>query len=432
LTDLQVSIESADGLERRIRVQVPAARIEEEVETRLRATSRSARLKGFRPGKVPDKVVRQRFGGQIREEVLQEMLQASYSEAVTREKLRPAGSPSIQPEAVAEGQDFAYVATFEIYPDFQVQGLEALAVRRPDTGVSDADVDSTVEKLRAQRSTWRPVDRAAAQGDQVIVDFDGRREGQPMPGGQADKLPIVVGGGRMLPDFEAQLLRVRAGDEKDFTVRFPADYHEKELAGQEARFHLKVHEVQESVLPVVDAEFVKGFGIASGDVAELRREVRLNLERDVQAKIQAEVKRQVLEQLLAANPIALPGVLVSREASSLQAESMQSLGIRDAKDAPALANFQPVAERRVRLGLILASLIQEQKIEVDRERIRVRLDQVCQGYDRPDEVRRYYLENPSLMGQLENQVIEEQIIDWLIGKARIEAHAMPFSELMSL
>ena len=398
------------------------------MEARLRTTGRTARLKGFRPGKVPTQVVKQRFGPQIRHEVVQDALQASYTEAIEREKLRPAGSPSIQTESLEEGKDLAYTATFEVYPEFRTEGLDKLAVEKPQAEVTDSDVDMTIERLRRQRGTWKHVPRAATKGDRVVVDFNGTVDGQPMEGGKAEKLPMILGEGRMLADFEIQLEGITSGGNKEFVLTFPGNYHDQTLAGRDARFSVQIHEVAELVLPALDEEFVKGFDISSGDVADMRRLVRENLERDVAAKIQAEVKRQLLDQLLLANPISVPLVMVEREAASLQAESMSSLGIKDIKDAPALTNFRPVAERRVRLGLIIAGVIRDNDLQPDRERVRLKLDQLCQAYERPDEVRSAYLQNAELMSQVENAVMEDQVIDWLIGRARIEPKVTSFAE----
>lgn len=429
MTDVQVSLETGSGLERRMRVQVPAGRIEAEVESRLKTAGRTARLKGFRPGKIPASVVRQRFGAQIRQEVLQDVVQSSYSEAIVREKLRPAGNPRIEADA-ADDSAFAYTAVFEVYPEFTVGGVDALAVDRPEVAVGDAEVDRTVERLQRQRGTWADVKRAAATGDRVVVDFDGTLKGEPIEGGKAEGVTIVIGDGRMLPDFEAGLVGVAPGGQKTYPVKFPADYHEPSLRDQTVSFAVVVREVAGRELPAVDADFIKGYGIESGDPAEFRRLVRENLEREVAAKSQAELRRQVLEQLLERNPVDLPSVLVTREAQALQAEGMRNLGIQDVKDAPALAAYEDVARRRVRLGLIIGALIREQEIKVDQARVDARLDELCRPYEKPDEVRRLYLQNPELMSQIESSVMEEQAMVWLIERAKVTPKTVAFAELM--
>lgn len=419
MTDLQVSLELGQGLERRMRVQVPAGRIDNEVEARLRAAGRTASMKGFRPGKVPAHVIRQRFGPQIRQEVLQEVVQASYAEAIAREKLRPAAGPRIEAEPVDGGRDVTFTAIFEVYPEFQVQGVENLSVERPDVTIGDGDLDQMIERLRRQRGSWHDVDREAARGDRVIIDFDGRLGGEPFEGGQAEKVGVVIGEGRMLADFEAALVGIGPGGEKRFTMQFPADYYAQNLRGQNVEFAVKVHEVAEQRPAALDADFVKSYGITSGELAEFRARVRESLEREVAGRIQAEVRRQIMEQMITANPVELPAVLVSREAAKLQAEGMRNLGIKDVKDAPPLSAYTEIAERRVRLGLVIGALVREQGIKADQERVARKLDEICRPYDRPDEARRIYLQNPELMAQVENVVIEDQALGWLADRAKM-------------
>jgi trigger factor len=431
LTDVQVSLETGQGLERRLRVQVPAGRIDEEIETRLRSAGRTASIKGFRPGKVPTQVIRQRFGAQIRQEVLQDMVQSSYSEAIAREKLRPAGGPRIEAEALEAGKDLAYTAVFEVYPEFQVAGLERLAIDKPQTEVTESDVERTLESLRRQRGTWQSVAREAVMDDRVIVDFSGTLNGEPVEGGRADKLAIVIGEGRMLADFESNLVGMRAGDDRTFTIRFPQDYHAEKLRDQQVAFDVSAREVAELQLPPTDEDFVKSFGVGSGELGELRRLIGENLRREAEARIYAEVKRQILEQLLGANPIVLPAVLIAREAAGLQAESARNLGLKDVKDAPALSSYREIAERRVRLSLIMAALIREHGLKPDQEHVRRKLEELCRRYDQPEEIRKLYLQNPELMAQVEDSVMEDQVLSWLAGRAEIRTRPIPFAELMA-
>ena len=430
MTDVQISLEAGAGLERRMRVQVPAGRIEEEVEARLKTAGRSAKLKGFRPGKVPVHVVRQRFGPQIRQEVLQDVVQSSYSEAIAREKLRPAGSPRIEADSPVFGQDFSYTAVFEVYPEFRVDGLDRLTIEKAETQISDADVDHTVERLRRQKGTWKTVERESARGDRVIVDFNGVLKGEPIEGGKAEKLGIVIGDGRMLADFEANLAGIAAGGTGTFTIRFPKDYHDEKLRDENVIFDVRVHEVFEMDLPPVAEEFIKGFGVASADPAEFRRLIRENLEREAAAKVQAEMRRQIMEHLLATNPVQLPSVMVAREAAGLQAEAMRNLGIKDVKDAPAVSSYEDVAQRRVRLGLIMGALIREHELKVDPAQVDKKLDDVCRPYDRPDEVKSLYMQNPDLMVQVENSVVEEQAMTWLVSRSQLRLKTVAFAELM--
>lgn len=433
MTDLQVSVETREGLERRIKVQIPADRIEDEVNSRLQRVGRTAKLKGFRPGKIPAKVIRQHYGGQIRQEVLQAIVESSYSEAITQEKLRPAAVPTIEPENAGAGDDFTYTATFEIYPDVKLAGLDGLKVERPQTEIEAADLDEMIETLRKQRVTWLPVERSAAEGDQVTVDFEGSLKGEPIANGSGKEVPIVLGQGQMLADFEKNLIGLKSGSEKAFKLKFPKDYHAEELAGQKVDFQVNIAGVAEQQLPDVDQEFIKALGVASGDADDFREDVRSNMVREVDSRIKAEIKRQLMEQLMEANPIDLPAVLIEREAASLRDESMRNLGITDPQDpqAPGLDAFREAAERRVRLGLLVSAVIEENKLEVDRERVKQKVDEMCAPYDQPEEIRKLYYQNPQLLSQVENLVMEDQVVEWLVSKATVKDKVISFNDLMN-
>ena len=433
MTDLQVSVETRDGLERRIKVQIPAIRIEDEVTSRLQRVGRTAKLKGFRPGKIPAKVVRQHYGGQVRQEVVQSMVESSYSEAITQEKLRPAAVPTIEPQTADTGDDFTYIATFEIYPDFKLTGLNGLSVERPQIEIDDAAIEEMIETLRSQRATWLPVDRESADGDQVTVDFTGTLKGEPIANGVGNAVPIVLGQGQMLPDFEKNLIGLKNGSEKTFKVKFPKDYHADELAGKKVDFKVTVGEVAEQQLPDVDEEFIKALGVESGTVDDFRQDVKGNMGREVDSRVKAEVKRQLMEQLMNANPIALPAVLVRREAAGLRDESMRNLGITEPDDpkAPTVEAFLEAAERRVRLGLLVSAVIEENSLEVDRDKVKQKVDEMCAPYDQPDEIRKLYYQNAQLLGQIENLVMEDQVVEWLVSKASVSDKPAAFKELMN-
>lgn len=429
---MQVSVETSKGLERRMRVQVPAEKIESEVESRLKRVGRTAKIKGFRPGKVPAKVIRQQYGGQVRQEVLQEMLQSSYSEAVVQEKLQPAGGPSIEPESLEEGKDLTYTAVFEVYPEFEVKGLEKIKVKQPEVKIEAADIETMIDNLRKQRADWQAVDRKAADEDQVKIDFTGTLKGEPFEGGSATDFAVVLGGGQMLPDFEKNLKGVAAGDEKSFKMKFPKDYHATELAGEKVEFAIKVHEVAEQALPELDAEFIKAYGIESGEQADLEKDIEKNMQRELEAKVTAEVKRQVMEGLLDANKIEIPSILVSQECEAMQKETMQRMGITDENQAPAADSFQEAGEKRVRLGLLLSQVIKDNELELNQEQVTAKVDELCAPYDNPEEIRNIYLQNPQFMGQIENMVLEQQVVDWLADKASVSSKSMGFKELMEL
>lgn len=430
--DFEYSLEPASGLERRLRVQLPATHVEREVQSRLKSAGSTVRLKGFRPGKVPVHVVQQRFGPQIRQEVVQDLVQTSWSEAISRAQLQPAGAPKIEMGAAGEGQDLVYTAVFEVYPEFKVAGLETLSIERPETTVADTDIDQTIERLRTQRATWTPVARPSARGDRVVIDFSGTRSGEPVAGGCGERVGLVIGEGRMFADFEAALVGHAAGADTTFTVTFPADYHEASLRGAQVSFAVHVHEVAERQLPAVDEEFIRSFEVASGDMGEFRRLVRENLEREAAARIQGEVRRQVFDALLAANPVEVPAALVNREAAALQADAMRKAGIQNPADAPALSAFEEVGRRRARLALIMRALIEENGLKVDPVRVNQRLDEFCAAYDRPEEARRLYIQNSNLMTQIESSVLEEQLIAWLLERIKVTPKPVGFAVLMGV
>lgn len=432
LTDIQISLEAGAGLERRLRVAIPASRIQQEFEARLKSTGTSARLKGFRPGKVPTHVVQQRFGPQIRQEVVQELVQSTFAEALGREKLRPVGAPRIEMGAGDAGQDVSYTAIFEVFPEFRVAGVDRLSVEKPEAAITETDIDQTIERLRVHRAEWSAASRPAADGDRVVVDFTGTRYGQPISNGSGTRVPVVIGAGRMVPGFEANLVGMTQGSSRTFTVTFPADYPDLSLRVADVRFEVRVHEVAGRQLPEVNADFIRGFEIASGDMAEFRQLVRENLDREAKAKAQSELRRQIIDSLLGANPVEVPAALVGREAEGLRAEAMKSMGVTDPKDAPAMSTFEEAARRRARTGLILSALIREQDLKVDPARVDEKLGELCEPYDRPEDVRNMYLQSPELMAEIEGRVLEEQVLGWLLGKAQVTAKAVGFAELMGV
>lgn len=428
---MQVSVEELGGLERRLTVQLPAARIEQEIEQRLQDLSRRVKLDGFRPGKVPLKVVKRMYGGQVRQEVLGELMQSSFQEAVSGQNLRPAAGPQISPSAAAEG-DFAYAATFEVLPEFELQGFEGIAVERPVAEVSDADIDSMLETLRKQRTVWTPVERPAQTGDRVTVSFEGTIDGVAFPGGKGDDVPVVLGAGGMLPDFENGLIGIAAGEAREIAVSFPEGYHAQELAGRTARFALNAGVVAEPSLPPVDEEFAKAFGVEDGSVESLRAALRDNMTRELGQGIKTRVKKQVMDALLAANPIELPKVLVTEEIDRIA----QQAGFPAASAGNAEADkikegvFAEEARRRVALGLLISKLVVQEKLTADPARVVEQLTTMASTYQDPNEVMQWYLKNPQAMESLRALALEDTVVDWVLARASVTEQPSTFDAVM--
>ena len=428
---MQVTVESTGTLERRMRVELPAERIENEVASRLKSVGRTAKIKGFRPGKVPPKVVKQRYGKQIREEVLSELMQKSYTDAVVQENLNPAGGPRIEPAPAADDASFAYVATFEVLPEVALAGLDKIKVERPEVSIGDKDVDAMIEKLRLQKATWNEVDRAGAEGDRVVVDFEGRLKGEPVQGGQGSEVPVVLGQGQMLPDFEKALFGVKAGDEKRFKVKFPKDYHAEELRGQKVEFTIKTHRVEEIELPPVDDSLAEAFDVAEGGIEQLKSDVRENMQREAAQKVKSQIRESLMQGLLEANPIEIPKTLVHQEMHAMQQEAMRQLGIEDPDQAPSLENFAESAEKRVRLGLLIRQLIADQALTVDEDRLRAHVEELCAGYENRDEMVAIYMSNPQIRQQVEPQALEQVAMDWLLEHGKVKDRTVSFSDYMN-
>lgn len=428
---MQVTVESTGTLERRMRVELPAERIEKEIESRLKSVGRSAKIKGFRPGKIPTRVVRQRYGGQIRREVLSELMQKSYSDAVAQENLTPAGGPRIEPESTEKGKDFAYVATFEVLPEIHLKGLDGITVERPVVEVTEADCDDMIRNLREQKATWKPVERAAEHGDRVIVDFTGTLKGEVVPGGQGREVPVTLGKGQMLPDFEKALAGVAAGETKSCKVKFPKDYQAEELAGKKVDFEITVHRVEEQELPPLDDSLAELYAVEEGGLEQLRKDVIANMEREAEDKIRNDVKEQAMEGLLAANPIDIPRALKEQEMHSMQHEAMRRLGLKDHEHAPPAETFAEAAERRVRLGLLMRQYIDDRRLTLDRERLRRRVEEICSSYENAEQMVTSYLGDPQLMAQLEPLVLEEQAVDDLIANGVQKTRKVGFKEYMN-
>jgi trigger factor len=428
---MMVSVETLAGLERRLQVSVPANRVRQQVDARLLKVSRTVRIKGFRPGKAPIHVVRKHYGPQVREEVVSDLIRETFAEALRQERLQPAGGPRIEPLKSDQLDDLRYTATFEVYPQFELADVKAMRLSRPVATVTDGDVDAMIESLRKQRPDWSEVARGCRDGDQVTLDFEGRIGGEGFEGGKSENLVIVLGAGRLLPDFEQGVMGAAAGESREFDLRFPDEYQAKALAGKTARFHATVRKVEEGRLPAVDDKFCEAFGVTEGGIAALRAEVRENMERELGQAVQARLKSQVMEQLLAANPIAVPNALVEAEIRDMQMEMLRRMGARDARKLPPRDPFEPTARRRVALGLILNEVVRKAGIQPDASRVQARLDEIVSGFSDPDEARRQYLQNEAATRQLQMSVLEDQAVAWVIDTAQVTDQPGTFKEIMN-
>ena len=429
---VDIAVETAEGLKRRITVRVPNSEIDREVDLRLKQMGKTARLKGFRPGKVPPKVVRKRYGGQVRQEVLGDIIRSSFSHAVTQQQMNPAGGPAIEPLAPPDDSHFAYRATFEVYPDIELGDLSTLAFETPKVSVNDADIDKMIERLRKQRGTWQTVERPAADGDRVVVDFLGKIGKEPFEGGEGKNVKIVLGADQVVADFEAALIGVSAGDEKTVKVKFPKNYGVESLAGKKATFDITVHEVDELALPDIDDEFMAAFGVTEGGVEAFRKDVASNMQRELDQRLRETCKNNVLDALHQAHNFQLPAALVQQEVQALLSEAMRRMGTDDPEKAPPATAFREIAEKRVRLSLLVQELIASENVELDRDRVEERIQELASPYESPDEAAQLYRSNKELMAQIESAVLEDQVVDILIEKGQAEVNKLGFDEFMNM
>lgn len=423
-----------NSLERQLEISIPMAMFDAEVDKRIQKLARTVRMDGFRPGKVPLKVVAQQYGFQVRQEVLGEVVQGSFSEAVRQQNLKVAGNPRIEGKPSPEGsQDLVFSATFEVYPEVLVGDIAANSVERPSVEVSDADIDKTIEILRKQRVTYSAVDRAAANGDQVNIDYHGRIGGEDFKGGQAKGYKLVLGDGRALKDFEDAVVGMKAGESKTFDMTFPEDYHAKELAGKSVTFEIALNGVEEPVLPVVDADFAETLGIDDGDLGKMRAEIRKNVEREVARRIRTQVKEQAMKALVDATSFDLPSALIDLEIERLQGYAAEQMGLSPEKAAEMSLPremFLDQAQQRVRLGLVLAEVVQSNQIKPSAEQVRALVDEHAETFEQPEEVVNWYYASPERLAEVEAIALEDSVVNWVLEKAKVIDKAMSFDELM--
>ena len=423
---MQVSVEVKDGLQRRMVVQVPQDRVDSEIDTRIKTLAGQVRLDGFRPGKVPLSVVKQRFGGQVRDEVMGELIRTTFEEAIAQEQLKPVSSPNIEPLDVDKAEGLNYAATFEVFPEQDLDEFSAVKVVKPVVDVTDSDVDEMIVTLRKQRVNWSSVERSAVDGDRLTIDFKGSVDGELFAGGEATDFDLVLGSNAMIPGFESQLSGVSAGDKPTIEVVFPDNYQADALQGKQASFEIEVKVVSEPELPAIDDEFFKIFGVEEGGEPAFRGEIKANMERELAQRVRAQVKAQVMDGVLKVSKSEAPQSMVADETKTLA-------GHRQQANMPEISaeELAKEAERRVRLGMILSEVVNQEKLSVKPESVRKLVEQLAEAYEDPAEVVQFYYSNREKLAEVESMVVEDLFVDWVLGKCSVEENPQSFAEMMN-
>ncbi|MBY4675084.1 trigger factor [Marinobacterium arenosum] len=428
---MQVSVETTSGLERQMTVTVPAERVDQDVNSRIQQTARTARIDGFRPGKVPVKVIKRRYGPGIREEVLGQVVQESFYEALQQEELMPAGGPSIEFKNDKEGEDFQFVATFEVYPQVELADYSSAEITKLKAEVQDADLDQMIETLRKQQAGWEAADRAAAEGDRVKIDFEGFIDGEAFDGGKGENMELVLGSGTMIPGFEDGLVGAEAGAEVELNVAFPEEYHAENLKGKPATFKVKVNAVEAQVLPELDEAFFEKFGIEENTLDGFKAEVRKNMERELAQSLKMKLKDQVFGKLVEINEIDVPSALVDGEIDNLRRQAIQQFAGPNADLDPNMLPkemFEEQAKRRVTVGLLIQEVIKANEIKVDEDRVRSTVEEMAETYQEPQQVIDWYYGNKEMLSQIENLVLEDQVVDQLLASAKVSEEEVSYEE----
>ncbi len=428
---MQVSVETTSGLERQLTITVPAERIDQDVDKLVAQQARTRRLDGFRPGKVPPKVIKRMFGSAIRQDVLGQVVQETFYTAVEQEKLQPAGGPSIEFKNDKEGEDLQYVATFEVYPEIELKDLAGVELEKQTAEITDADLDKMIETLQKQQADWTEVDRAAAEGDRVKIDFEGFIDGEAFEGGKAEGHDLVLGSGAMIPGFEAGLEGKKAGEEFDLEVSFPEDYHAENLKGKAAVFKTKVQSVSAQELPELNEEFFSRFGIEEKELDGFKAEVRKNMERELKQALKMKLKDQVFTQLLKVNAIDVPAALIDSEIDNLRRQAIQQFGGQDANIDPNMLPkemFEDQAKRRVSVGLLVQEVVKTAELEANEDRVRETVEEMASTYQDAQQVIDWYYGNDQILNQIKSLVLEDQVVDHLVASAKVTEKAVPYEE----
>jgi trigger factor len=431
---MQVSVETTQGLERRLTITVPAESVDNAVKSRLQQLAKTQRINGFRPGKVPVSVIKKRYGQAVRQEVAGDVMQQNFYQAIVQEKINPAGMPSFELTKDQDGEDLEFVAKFEVYPEVEVKGVDDIEIEKTVVEIADEDLDNMLETLQKQHGEWKEVKRKARKDDRMVIDFVGTIDGEEFDGGKAEDFTLELGKERMIPGFEKPLVGAKKGEEVIVDVTFPEDYHAEALKGKEAQFTVNVKKVEGLTLPKVDEEFAKLFGIEDGDVEALKAEVRKNMERELGQTLKTQLKEEVIAKLLEKNELDLPAALVDQEVNALREQAKQRFsqqgGGQNLPDLPADL-FKDNAQRRVSIGLLLGEIIKQNDLKADQEKVDSLIETMASAYEDPQEVVDYYKNNQELMQQMQNVALEEQAIEWVVGQAKVTEVNKPFDEVMN-
>ena len=431
MSDLKIKVKHKNGLVRDIHISVPSNVIEEKRNTRFAKLSKTAKLPGFRPGKVPEKILRRQYADQVLQEVLSDVLETTYMESIQEKNLQPAGPPKVALDEYVKEKDFSYTATIEVYPEFDLKGLDKIKVEKPHADITQKDINAMMDNLQNQKGTWEKVDRISKGGDQLLIDFEGKIDGVVFDGGTAKDFAMQLGNGQMLPEFDESLIGVKSEETKTIELTFPDNYHKKELVGKQALFTVDVKEVRELKPAELDQKFVQSFGIKSGDQKELMDEVKSSMSKELEARINNEIRQNLMKFLKDKNAIEIPEVMIHQEAHAMQKDWMNRSGIEDPKEAPPLDDFNEIAKDRVHLGLLVGELVQSKEIKLDPDRVKTKLDELSKTYPNPEEIRKMYEQSSQLMDQLKSLVMEDQVIDWLIERTEFQKKEMEFKELVN-
>lgn len=434
---MQVSVENTGPLERKVRVEVPEDKIASEVQSRLQSISRTSKIQGFRPGKAPIKVVEKHYGSRVRQEVIGEVVQSTFYEALAQEKLRPASRPTIDPMDAEQGQGLKYTATFEIFPEITLAPIEELKIEKPVCRVSDKDIENMIEVIRKQQKTLQTVERSSRNGDVLVIDFEGSMDGENFEGGSGNDFRIELGSGRLIAGFEEGLTGKKAGEQTTLDLIFPAEYPKEELAGKPVKFEVTVKTVNEPVLPELNDELFASMGVKEGGLEAFKAEIRRNMEREVEQAVLARSKNKVLDALYAANKIDVPKSLIQQEAQQLNKQFHMSLQMRGIDvdhhhdEAAETAAFTSQAEKKVSLQLIIADIVRTQQIKVEQAKVRQLIETVAQGYEDPAEVVKWYYADQNRLAEVEALALEDEVVAWILSKAKLTEKEMPFDDLMN-